>query len=148
MSLFWRTWLTIWCLSVLLFGVVLAGGAFEATSAPVLKLLTLLQGGGEIALDKTLRFSLAVMGCVSIGWGATMLSIMQTAYRLGETAHLFWRGLTVGVAIWFVTDSALSAATGFALNIIPNSILMASYLVGVTASGALKGSNDPAKLSS
>ena len=33
MSTFWRNWLLVWSVGVLIFGVVLAGGAFEATRA-------------------------------------------------------------------------------------------------------------------
>ena len=39
MNGFWKTWLNIWCLGVGLFGLVLAGGAFAATSGPVERLL-------------------------------------------------------------------------------------------------------------
>ena len=68
---FWRLWLVVWCLGIVLFGLVLAGGAFEATSAPVRWVLENLQGPGEVTFDPTLRFSMAVMGCVSLGWAAS-----------------------------------------------------------------------------
>lgn len=138
MSGFWRMWLVVWALGVVLFGLVLAGGAFEATSAPVLWVLESLQGPGEVVLDPTLRFSLAVMGCVSIGWAATMLAIMLVAFRMADRAGPLWSAVTLGVVVWFVTDSALSAATGFGLNIVPNLVLLATYLIGVVAGGAFR----------
>jgi hypothetical protein len=138
MSGFWRMWLVVWALGVVLFGLVLAGGAFEATSAPVLWVLESLQGPGEVVLDPTLRFSLAVMGCVSIGWAAMMLAIMLVAFRMADRAGPLWSAVTLGVVVWFVTDSALSAATGFGLNIVPNLALLATYLIGVVAGGAFR----------
>jgi hypothetical protein len=138
MSGFWQMWLVVWALGVVLFGLVLAGGAFESTSAPVVWVLESLQGPGEVVLDPTLRFSLAVMGCVSIGWAAMMLAVMRVAFRMADRAGPLWSAVTLGVVVWFITDSALSAATGFGLNIVPNLALLATYLIGVVAGGAFR----------
>lgn len=135
---FWRAWLIVWCIGVVAFGLVLAGGAFEATSAPVYWVLESLQGPGETAFDPTLRFALAVMGGVSFGWAATMMAVMLIAFRMGEGARPLWSALTLGVVVWFATDSALSVATGFGLNVVPNVLLLATYLVGVVAGGAFR----------
>jgi hypothetical protein len=48
-------------------------------------------------------------------------------------------GLTAGVVTWFVTDSSLSVATGFGLNVIPNAGLIVTYLIAILGSGALQG---------
>ena len=69
MSTFWRNWLLVWSVGVLIFGVVLAGGAFEATSGPVSLVYQGLQGPGDLVFDPAMRFTLAVMGCVSIEIG-------------------------------------------------------------------------------
>lgn len=138
MSGFWRVWLIVWCLSVMLFGLVLTGGAFEATTAPVRFILEGLQGPGPVTFDPTLQFSMAVMGCVSIGWSTTMLAVMLVAFKMGDMARPLWSAVTLGVLVWFVTDSALSAATGFGLNIVPNIVLLATYLVGIVAGGVLR----------
>lgn len=138
MPVFWRSWLIIWCLGVGLFGLVLAGGAFEATSAPVRWILSTLQGGGDLAFDPVLRFSLAVMGCVTLGWAATMLVIMLAIFGAGEAARPIWAGLTTGVLVWFVTDSGLSLATGFGLNVIPNVVVVAGYVIAIVGSGAMR----------
>lgn len=135
---FWRLWLVVWCLGIVLFGLVLAGGAFEATSAPVRWVLENLQGPGEVTFDPTLRFSMAVMGCVSLGWAASMLALMLVAFRMGDRAGPLWSAVTLGVLVWFITDSSLSVATGFGLNVIPNVALLATYLVGVLAGGAFR----------
>lgn len=140
MSGFWRVWLIVWSLGIFLFGVVLAGGAFEATSGPVRWLLETLHGPGDVVFDPTLRFSLAVMGCVSLGWAAMTLAVMLVAFRMGDRAGPLWSAITVGIVVWFVTDSTLSAATGFALNIVPNVALLATYLIGVVGGGAFRKS--------
>lgn len=138
MSAFWRAWLIVWCGSVVVFGLVLAGGAFEATSGPVRLIFEGLQGPGELDLDPAMRFSLAVMGGVSIGWAVTMLMVILAAIQLGDRARPIWVGLTVGLAVWFVIDSSLSVATGFGLNVVPNTVLIATYLIAVLASGRFK----------
>lgn len=138
MNTFWRNWLLVWSVGVLTFGVVLAGGAFEATSGPVRLVYQGLQGPGDLVFDPTMRFTLAVMGCVSIGWAVTMFLMFRAAFSLGEHARPIWMGLTLGVVTWFVTDSSLSVATGFGLNVIPNTVLILTYLIAILGSGALK----------
>ena len=61
MTQFWRSYFIIWVASIGLFGAVLAGGAFEATSAPVRFVLTSLNGPGDLTFTPVLRFSLALM---------------------------------------------------------------------------------------
>lgn len=138
MNTFWRNWLLVWSVGVLIFGVVLAGGAFEATSGPVRLVYQGLQGPGDLVFDPAMRFTLAVMGCVSIGWAVTMFLMFRAAFSLGEHARPIWMGLTLGVVTWFVTDSSLSVATGFGLNVIPNTVLILTYLIAILGSGALK----------
>ena len=138
MSTFWRNWLLVWSIGVAIFGLVLAGGALEATSGPVSRIYQFLQGPGDLMFDPAMRFTLAVMGCVSIGWAVTMFLMIRAAFTLGEQARAIWVGLTAGVVTWFVTDSALSVATGFGLNVVPNTVLIVTYLIAVLGSGALK----------
>lgn len=138
MSGFWRNWFMAFCGSLLVFGAVLCGGAFEATSAPIRLFLTLLGGPGEAAFDPTLRFSLAVMGGVSIGWAVSLHFTIRAAIDLGERGRPLWNAITAGLASWFVIDSSLSVATGFGLNVVPNLMLAGMYLVGLFGSGAMK----------
>jgi hypothetical protein len=135
---FWRLWFFVWCLSIGVFGVVLAGGAFEATSGPVRFILTTLHGPGPVVLDPTLRFSLAVMGAVSLGWTATLAVILRQAMALGDPGRGLWQAITAGLVTWFVIDSTLSVATGFGLNVLPNLVLAGMYGIGLVGSGVLK----------
>ncbi|MBU4433402.1 MAG: hypothetical protein KKC14_03195 [Alphaproteobacteria bacterium] len=138
MSGFWRGWFAIWCVSIGLFGAVLSGGAFEATSTPVRLLLAGLRGPAEAPLDPTLRFSLAVMGAVSIGWAVTLFLVIRAAIALEARGRPLWTAMTVGLVSWFVIDSTLSVATGFGLNVVPNSVLLIFYGFGLIGSGCLR----------
>lgn len=139
MSVLWRNWLNVWCWLVVGFGVLLAGAGFDATDGAIELLLELLgPQAGALTWTPHLRFSTALMGAVTIGWGLTFLAAFGAAHRLGDQAGPVWRLLTVAVVAWFAIDGALSVATGFALNIAPNTALLIGYLVPLLASGALK----------
>lgn len=133
MSAFWKSWLNGWCGAVTLFGVVLLTGAFEATAGPLAALYGLL--GPEVpAFDPALRFSVALLGAVTIGWGLTLAAAVAAAHIVGAA---MWRRLTVAVVVWYVIDSALSVATGFALNAAPNTLFLLGWLLPMGASGAI-----------
>ncbi|KCZ94731.1 hypothetical protein HHI_08053 [Hyphomonas hirschiana VP5] len=135
---FWKTWMTVWCWGVILFGAVLAAGGLPGTDGAVTFLYSLL---GNLSVDALqlgapgMRFSIALMGAVTIGWGLTILFLLPAIHAAGASA---WRGLTAALVIWYVIDGALSAATGFALNIVPNTALAIAYFVPVMASGVLR----------
>lgn len=134
----WKSWMVAWCGGVILFGAVLAGGGMPATDGAVHFLYNLLGGlaPGALNLDAPgMRFSVALMGAVTLGWGLTILLLLPAIHAAGAPA---WRGLALALAVWYVIDGALSVATGFALNIVPNTALALAYLVPVLASGALR----------
>ena len=134
----WKTWINLWCWGVILFGAVLAAGAFPATdgfAAWVYGLLASEPVPAGFMEAPGLRFSVALMGAVTIGWGLTILLLLPAIRNAGAPA---WRALTAALVAWFVIDGLLSAATGFALNILPNTTLAIAYLIPVFASGALK----------
>jgi hypothetical protein len=138
MSGFWRGWFIVWCVSVGIFGAVLSGGAFESTSGPVRMVLSILHGPSAADFGPTLRFSLAVMGAVSIGWAVTLFFVVRAAIDLADRGRPLWNAITAGMVSWFVIDSTLSVATGFGLNVAPNVALAGMYLVGLLGSGALR----------
>ncbi|MFN3521123.1 MAG: hypothetical protein ACK4YQ_02660 [Phenylobacterium sp.] len=138
MNAFWRNWMWGWCAAVGLFGAVLALGGLPATGEPARLLLDVLNGPAPVALDGALRFSVAVLGAVTIGWSLTLAAAIRAALELGEGAGPVWRLTLAGVVGWFVIDSILSVATGFALNVVPNLILLATFLWPLQRSGALR----------
>lgn len=138
MSDFWRNWLTIWCIAVAVFGAVLMGGAFEATSGPVRLLFDVLDGPGDPVYDAHFRFSLALMGAVTFGWSGTFYAAFQAAHALERRARPIWLLITASALGWYAVDSALSIATGFAMNAASNTVLLIGYLVPLFASGVLQ----------
>ncbi len=135
MPKFWKQWLTIWCWIIIAFGIILTGAAFQITSAPTRFFYDLLDGPGQLRLYPHTRFSIALMGAITIGWGLTLLAIVQAASQLGKK---IWIPTTIAISAWYVIDGILSIATGFGLNVIPNTILFAGFLIPVIQSGALK----------
>jgi len=134
----WKTWITLWCWGVIVFGAVLALAAFPATDTIARTLFGVIGGVPDgVALFEPLgmRFSVGLMGAVTLGWGFTVLFLLPTMHAAGAPA---WKGLTAALAIWFVIDGAISVATGFALNAVSNTVLMTAYLVPLLASGVLK----------
>lgn len=138
MTGFWRQWMAVWRLSVAGFGLILAGGAFEATSGPARMIFALLGEALPLEMPATLRFSIALIGAVTLGWWLTLEAAFRAIDLLGDRAGPVWRALTLSVAGWYLIDGALSAATGFALNIVPNTGLLAGYLIPVLATGVLR----------
>lgn len=139
MSVFWRRWMAGWCWAVGLFGVVLAACGLETASALTQTIFGFLNRPEELNLNPHLRFSLAVLGAVTIGWSLTLVAAMKAANQLGKQAGKpVWILTTVSVLSWYVIDSILSVATGFWLNTIPNTIFVAAFLLPVIYSGVLR----------
>ncbi|MDP1872645.1 hypothetical protein [Phenylobacterium sp.] len=138
MTGFWRVWMAVWRLSVAGFGLVLAGAAFEATSGPVRLIFALLGAESPLEMDGSLRFAIALMGAVTLGWWLTLEAAFKAIDLLGDRAGPVWRGVTLSVVGWYLIDGALSAATGFALNIAPNTVLLLGYLIPALATGVLR----------
>jgi hypothetical protein len=138
MSAFWRAYFGIFCASLVVFGVVLSAGAFAATSGPIAVLMTVLSGGEAIEFSSALQFCLGLMGAITIGWALTIYGVMQVAFTLGPQGRPLWHAITIGMVSWYVIDAICSVMTGFALNLLPNSVLAGMYLVGLSQSGAMK----------
>lgn len=138
MSRFWRTWMIGWCWAVGVFGVVLGASAFEATRGPTRLLFGLLNGSVAFDPDAHTQFSLAVLGAVTVGWSLTLLAAVQAAHQLGDQARSVWILVTSSLVVWYVIDTALSLATGFGLNAIPNTTFLVMFLLPIICSGVLK----------
>ena len=119
----------LWCGGVIVFGGVLAAGAFAPTDAPAMALLRLF-GGHPPLLTTELRFAVGLMGAVSLGWGATLMAVAATTPAIApEVVDALWRRVTWAVVAWFVVDSAISVATGFWPNAVSNAVLLGWFWV-------------------
>jgi hypothetical protein len=131
--------MTGWCGAVGLFGIILVGGGFEATSGPVRILFDFLNGPGKLDLNQYMRFSLAILGAVTIGWSLTLMAVIQNTNQLEkQVSKSIWIGMTASIIIWYVIDSILSIATGFWLNAVSNTIFSTTFLIPVICSGVLR----------
>jgi hypothetical protein len=134
-----RTWLTIWAWGVVIFGVVLATFAVPAVDGLGRMIFELLGNPAPAEPDAHLRFSVGLMGCVTIGWGVTILAAFRAAWALPPAqASGIWRLIVISAFSWFIPDSLLSIATGFGLNVVSNVVLLVLLLVPVLRSGVLK----------
>jgi hypothetical protein len=135
---FWKRWLNIWAWGVIAFGAILAVFAFPALEGPSRLFYDLIQKPVPTEPDPYFRFAMGLMGCISMGWGLTMLTCFKAAAMLeGEQAKSIWRGFTFAALFWFVTDSTASIYTGFPLNAVSNAVLIGLYLIPVWKSGVL-----------
>lgn len=137
MSQFWRTCMIAACWGTGIFGAILAAGGLAATSDPAHRLLELI-GGAPFEMTREMRFAVATLGAVTMGWAVTIYAAVEAATALGPRGGRIWGLLVAAALTWFIVDSALSVATGFTLNLIPNVVVLASFLIPIFASGALK----------
>ncbi|MDX2229521.1 MAG: hypothetical protein NW220_07780 [Leptolyngbyaceae cyanobacterium bins.349] len=138
MSNFWRNWMNVWCGAIGLFGIVLVGGSLDITSVPVRFLFNLLNRSDEFVLTPHLRFSLIVLGAVTIGWSLTLFAAIQAVHQLDKpSSKTIWMVIALSVMSWYIIDSSLSIATGFWLNAIANTSFIVTFLIPVLGSGVL-----------
>ena len=134
----WKTWMTVWCWAVVVFGLALAGAGLPATDGLTRVLFAILGDPASFHLDNQARFTIALMGAVTLGWALTMATAMRAAIALGDAGRPVWVGLTGSLLVWFVIDSSLSIATGFPLNAASNTVILVTYLLPLWRSGVLR----------
>lgn len=134
-----------WSVAVAVFGVVLCGGAFAATDGPM-QLVFALVGARDLAFTPELRFSIGLMGAVSLGWGLTLYAVAaSTADVPGTSAPALWRRIAMATLAWFAVDSTISVATGFPLNAALNVGLYGAMLAILWRGGAFGRDDAPAR---
>jgi hypothetical protein len=139
MNRFWNNWLKVWCFCVLTFGLVLAAAAFPALDGPARWIYSLMDMAHAEPLSieaPGLRFSIALVGAVTFGWGLTIVGMMRAARQGGAPV---WRDLTAAFGLWYIVDSGISILTGFGLNAVSNTGFLIAYLIPVLRSGVLRG---------
>ncbi|MDZ7587960.1 MAG: hypothetical protein U5J78_01910 [Parasphingorhabdus sp.] len=84
------------------------------------------------------RFSIGLMGAVTLGWGMTFYAAFQAAYALeASAAARIWRSITIAAVVWYVVDSFISISTGFALNAVSNTLFLIGYFLPILRSGVM-----------
>ena len=140
MTDFRKKWLNIWSLAVTLFGAILALAAFAPTDGLARMVFGLLQNPLPDNMDLLHRFSIGLMGAVTMGWGMTLYVAFQAAHLLERAdAARIWRSITVVALIWYAVDSYISVATGYWMNAVSNTLIIILYFIPVLRSGAMRG---------
>ncbi|MDF1792991.1 MAG: hypothetical protein P1U88_13825 [Thalassobaculaceae bacterium] len=138
----WKVWMTVWCAIAIILGLELAGAALPSTDFGARVYVALISGfvwEGGLFDAPGMRFAVGVMGAILLGWGVTMLVLVRTPGLPGA----LWRGVTAAMVLWFAVDSALSMVTGYPINAAINAVFLATYLVPLVASGALRSGSGP-----
>lgn len=139
-----RKAMMLWAWAVTAFGAVLIGGGFAPTDGAVRALYALIAGTTP-RMDAALRFSVGLMGAVTLGWGLTVLAVASVSDGFDlATARRLWRRIGLAIGLWYAIDSTISIATGYALNAASNTVLLAAFVLilargGMLASGADAG---------
>ena len=138
MTIFWQRWLTIWCIGTGVFGLVLFGVGFPATTSAAGMIFSAFGSPLPAEPDRYLRFAISLMGAVTAGWAVTSYAAFRAAWMLEGTASVaIWRLVTVAMVSWYLIDSFASIANGFALNAVSNTVLIVTYLAPLLMSGVL-----------
>lgn len=127
-----KTWLLVTAIVVGSFGPIFFLGTMASTAEPARLTLDLLSwpiDGAQSYTDPTLRFLSALTGGFLFGWGVMIFCLRQWVYDAAPEGVR--RAVLVGLLAWFLLDSAGSAASGNASNVLFN------VLVLLTAVGPL-----------
>ena len=143
MQALWKNWLRVWCAVVLLVGVLFAMAVSPATDGPARWFFVAVSSSHEDThlAGPAMRGTVAVLGAVMIGWALTLAGMVRVADTVGAPA---WRSLTGAMLVWYVVDSAVSIASGFALNAVSNTVFVGLFLVPIVASGVVRPRGRPA----
>ena len=137
MSPFWQAWFQFWLIAMILFALIVAGGALPVTDAPLRMGLALTSLGQQVDLTPAGRFMIGILGGVFLGWMVMFALVLRQAAAMGRAGRPLWRAATVGILAWYTLDSTLSVLTGFGLNLVPNTLALGTFLIGVAGSRVL-----------
>jgi hypothetical protein len=137
MNGFWKRWLDIWLLAMLLAGAGFALSAFKALEAPVRIFYDVIYWpmDGQSAWSEPLRASVGILGAVFIGMILFFKIAVDEAHR--QASHSLWRRILGALLAWYVIDSTLSVLSGIPMNALSNTLILASGAVPFLASGVL-----------
>jgi hypothetical protein len=120
----WQKWLVLSCAVIVVFGLLLA----LFNQSPVFDLLFNNQINpvfwrGRIAphdVQLFQRWSYGILGCTVAGWGILMGFVAAIPFNNKE--KWAWTAIAVSMAVWFISDTLLSLASGVTFNAMFNLI--------------------------
>lgn len=126
---FWQKWLLAVGLIVIAFGLIIAllscTPLFSVSNGLVDDVFW--QGGVPAGLDQYRLWVHGMLGATMVGWGITLAYIVLNPFRRREKWS--WNAIAVGLAVWFVLDTFMSAYTQAYFNVGVNVLL--AVLAGI-----------------
>lgn len=136
MNDFWKTWLDIWCLGIMVLGCVLAGAGLVGFEGGVRHFLNLLNPTNPPVFNDVERFAFGLMGAATIGWGLTLFYFFRAAHA-SNMGNKMYRQAFVVIIIWNLIDGYISYLTGFKFNIVSNLLLSLNMVIPLYLTGKL-----------
>ena len=137
MNDFWKTWLDIWCLGIMVLGCVLAGAGLVGFEGGVRHFLNLLNPTNPPVFNDVERFAFGLMGAATIGWGLTLFYFFRAAHA-SNMGNKMYRQAFVVIIIWNLIDGYISYLTGFKFNIVSNLLLSLGIVIPLYLTGKLQ----------
>lgn len=113
----YRNWLIIVSLAIILTGIIIAF-LVEPSALPV----------EQASMSKWI---LGLLGATMMGWAATMLLVAR--YAFDRRMPQLLRMLLVGLVVWFVPDTLVSAYFGAYFNVIINIMIFSAASIPLIA---------------
>ena len=137
MSNFWKIWLDIWCLAVIIFGGVLVSASITGFESGTKTFITLINPIDMPVFNEIERFAFGLIGAITMGWGVTFFYFFRAAHA-SNIGNKMYRQAFVVMIIWNLIDGYVSYRTGFALNIASNLLLSLGMVIPLYMSGKLR----------
>ena len=121
---FWLGWLKITMCLVVLAGILLALFSDYLFSDFIDTKINKIFFSGispEFNVEQLKKWMFGVSGAVMVGWGLSMLYVVNYPFRQKE--QWAWRCIFYPVLAWYLIDSSISAYFGVGFNVLINSIL-------------------------
>jgi len=132
---FWNRWLVVVSAGFVVVGLLFAVASGTVLFAPLMDPIhTHFWGGPELSegASSYSRFLFGIIGGLTSGFGVLAFQVARHAVARRELWA--WRGLAVGLALWYLVDSAVSAYFGALINVLGNTgfaLAMAVPLIGL-----------------
>ncbi len=130
----WRRWLWYASLGLIAFGVGMALFNRTFLFAPVNRLIDPGFWNAGILPAGVSAFQgwiYGAWGATVAGWGLTAAFLVRHAFAR-HTSWAWW-ALAAGIGVWFVLDTAISAANQVWANVVLNTILLALFAIPLAA---------------
>jgi hypothetical protein len=137
MSNFWKIWLDIWCLAVIIFGGVLVGASIPGFESGTKTFFTLIYPIDMPVFNEIERFAFGLIGAITMGWGVTFFYFFRAAHA-SNIGNKMYRQAFVVMIIWNLIDGYVSYRTGFALNIASNLLFSLGMVIPLYMNGKLR----------